>query len=204
MPKYQKLLLILAAAKNDSKKDRFVVDLCQEYGEICQSRGISVDWIDLYLDTEKGEFEPCGGSHQKDAKIIEYQLRIKKADCLIFFHPVRWNSVPAVLKGFLDQVLVSGFAYKSQKNRLEPCLTDKFGLVYSFSDSFQWQNWLYYNNILETFWKRGVFETCGIRGQVFTLSGLRDFSEKRLEKIRHHVVNSIRKIDRQESWLDLF
>lgn len=204
VPKFQKILLILAAHKNESKRDGFVVDLCQEFGETLQSQGSDIDWIDLYADTEKGEFGPFDSQLHKDTKIIEYQFRVKRADCIIFFHPVRWNSVPAILKGFLDQVFSNGFAYKYEKSKLEPCLVDKSALVFSFSETLEWQNKLYYNNTLETFWKRGIFDVCGIKGYFSCFGGLRDFSEKRIQSVRNKVLRYTNKLGQQESWLDLF
>jgi putative NADPH-quinone reductase len=204
VPKVQKILLVLAAAKEDSKKDKLIVDLCEEFGETCQTQGLEVEWIDLYADYEKDEFDPAGRMHQKDAKIIEYQFRIKRADMIAFFHPVRWNSVPAILKGFLDQVLVHNFAYKSDKNGVEPMLTEKSALIFAFSDNFEWQNKLYYNNTLETFWQRAILEICGLKGQFFSLSGLRSFTEKRIDSIRQKVLKTAKRINSKESWLDLF
>lgn len=46
------------------------------------------------------------------AKEIE---KIKWADHIIFQFPLWWFSVPAILKGWLDRVLVKGFAYDTQK-----------------------------------------------------------------------------------------
>ena len=37
--------------------------------------------------------------------------KIKKADLIIFNFPLYWFSVPAILKGWIDRVLVSGFCY---------------------------------------------------------------------------------------------
>ncbi len=204
MPKFQKLLLILAASKEDNKKDKLIVELCEEFGETCQAQGLDVEWIDLYADYEKDEFDPAGRIEQKDAKIVEYQFRVKRADTLVFFTPIRWNSVPAIMKGFLDLVLANGFAYKSDKTGVESLLKGKTALVYSFSDNFDWQNKLYYNNTFETFWKRGIFEICGLKGEVLTLSGLRNFNEKKIESTRQKVITSAKKLNSKESWLDLF
>lgn len=204
MAKVQKILLILAASKEDSKKDKLIVDLCEEFGEACQAQGLEVDWVDLYSDYEKDEFDPAGRIHQKDAKIVEYQFRIKRADMIAFFHPVRWNSTPSILKGFLDLVLVNGFAYKADKAGVESQLDGKAALVYAFSDNFEWQNKLYYNNTLETFWKRGIFEVCGFSGDFCSLSGLRSFTEKRIDGVREKVLKSAQRINSKDSWLDLF
>jgi NAD(P)H dehydrogenase (quinone) len=37
--------------------------------------------------------------------------KIKKADLIIFSFPLYWFSVPAILKGWIDRVLISGFCY---------------------------------------------------------------------------------------------
>lgn len=49
-----------------------------------------------------------------DNEIENYRILISEADNLIFVYPVWWYSVPAILKGFFDRVLASGFAYTSE------------------------------------------------------------------------------------------
>jgi len=205
MPKkIDKVLLILAANKQETKKEEFIVDLCEEFGQACRAKDLEVDWIDLYADIEKEEFDPVGSLHQKDAKIIEYRLKIKQADLLVFFHPVRYNSVPAVLKGFLDLVFASGFAFKPVAETLEPLLKEKQAIVLAFSDQPEWKNKLFYNDTLRVFWTRGVFALAGIQGQFVSLSGLQDFSDKKQEKIRQQVLKLANRLNFNESWLDLF
>ena len=84
--KIDKVLLILAANKQETKIEEFMVVLCVEFGRVCRARDLEVDWIDLYADVAKEEFDPVGSLHQKDAKIIEYRLKIKRADLLVFFN----------------------------------------------------------------------------------------------------------------------
>jgi len=202
--KIDKVLLILAANKQETKKEEFIVDLCEEFGQVCRAKDLEVDWIDLYADVAKEEFDPVGSLHQKDAKIIEYRLKIKRADLLVFFHPVRYNSVPAVLKGFLDLVFASGFAFKAIAEHLEPLLKDKQAIVLAFSEQPEWKNKLFYNDTLRVFWTRGVFALAGIQGEFVSLSGLQDFSEKKQEKIRQQVLRLANRLNFTESWLDLF
>lgn len=40
------------------------------------------------------------------------QQRINRADHLVLVHPVYWWSMPAVLKGWIDRVFVSGWAFE--------------------------------------------------------------------------------------------
>ena len=68
--------------------------------------------IDL-LDLNKDGFNPVMTSEDLyaasikkpvDPKVIEYQSCIEAADHLVFIFPIWYESVPAILKGFLDKV----------------------------------------------------------------------------------------------------
>ena len=43
------------------------------------------------------------------------QEKLKWADHIVWFYPVWWGSVPAIMKGFLDRVLLPGFAFKKRE-----------------------------------------------------------------------------------------
>ncbi len=47
--------------------------------------------------------------------LIESQEKLKWADHIVWFYPVWWGSVPAIMKGFLDRVLLPGFAFKKRE-----------------------------------------------------------------------------------------
>ena len=53
------------------------------------------------------------------------QEYIKNADILWLVFPVWWSSMPAILKGYIDRVFLSGFAYKMHDERPVGLLTDK-------------------------------------------------------------------------------
>jgi len=40
------------------------------------------------------------------------QQRVEEADLILFVFPLRWGSVPAILKGWFERVLAYGFAYE--------------------------------------------------------------------------------------------
>ncbi|KQR16614.1 hypothetical protein ASF78_04400 [Cellulomonas sp. Leaf334] len=46
-----------------------------------------------------------------DPVVADLQRRIDAADHLVLVHPVWWETAPAVMKGFIDKVLVPGWAY---------------------------------------------------------------------------------------------
>ena len=47
--------------------------------------------------------------------LLESQEKLKWADHIVWFYPVWWGSVPAIMKGFLDRVLLPGFAFKKRE-----------------------------------------------------------------------------------------
>lgn len=48
--------------------------------------------------------------------LIAAQETIRWADVLVFAYPNWWGSLPALLKGFLDRVLLPGFAFKYRQD----------------------------------------------------------------------------------------
>jgi len=47
--------------------------------------------------------------------LLQAQESIKWADHIVWIYPVWWGSVPALMKGFLDRVLLPGFAFKKRE-----------------------------------------------------------------------------------------
>lgn len=64
-----------------------------------------------------------------DPKVADYQQKIDEADCLVFAFPIWWSTMPAVLKGFLDKVLLYGYAYTYGENGMLEGLLSKQAVV---------------------------------------------------------------------------
>lgn len=47
--------------------------------------------------------------------LLEAQEKLRWADHIVWVYPVWWGSVPAIMKGFLDRVLLPGFAFKKRE-----------------------------------------------------------------------------------------
>lgn len=81
--------------------------------------------IDLYADgfdpVLRLKAEPDG----KLALVKRYQSLVAKAERLIFISPVWWYNVPAVLKGFLEHVFNSGFAYSFRLSPENTAILDR-------------------------------------------------------------------------------
>lgn len=72
--------------------------------------------IDLYKDkfnpafTEE-ELAIYNKGKALDPLILKYQGMINKSEEMIFIFPNWWNTMPAILKGFFDKVLLKDFAF---------------------------------------------------------------------------------------------
>src|SRR5690625_6907499 len=51
---------------------------------------------------------------------IDYARQcIEEADHLVFVYPTWWATMPAILKGFLDRVLLPGFAFEEKERNTD-------------------------------------------------------------------------------------
>lgn len=71
-----------------------------------------VKLIDLTFDAV-GAHDHKGASLEKD--LVRMQQLILWAEHIVFVYPTWWGGPPALLKGFLDRVLTSGFAFRYRR-----------------------------------------------------------------------------------------
>ncbi|MFH6604355.1 NAD(P)H-dependent oxidoreductase [Maribacter algicola] len=50
--------------------------------------------------------------------LLEAQEKLKWATHLVWVYPVWWSALPAMTKGFIDRILLPGFAFKKKHNSL--------------------------------------------------------------------------------------
>ncbi len=92
--------------------------------------------IDLYADNFDPVLRLTAEPPAKAALVKRYQELVAKAGRLIIITPVWWYNMPAMLKGFVDHVFHSGFAYSfrlspDSTNALEQKLKGKTAVVIS-------------------------------------------------------------------------
>ncbi len=203
MSKVKKVCIVLAAPSNGTKQDIFVSKMCRVYAESLKKKGIEVDLIDIYKDVEKSEFQLLDYSEGKDAKVSEYQLRIKGADMLVVFYAVWWNAIPAALKGFLERVFTHPFAYKIISRKVEGQLDGKRARVFVFDDRSSFESKMFFNNDTKTFWQKGIFRNCDLNGKLKVFSRLFPFTDDKAIKIERDIKLMSEKLNSGKSVLDL-
>lgn len=97
------------------------------------------------------EFDPHvrASSPRKQAfeeDVCRARRLIQWADHLVFVYPTWWGTVPALLKGFIDRVFTSGFAFNEIEGGTgyEPLLTGKSARLITTRDTPGWvYRWIY-------------------------------------------------------------
>ena len=66
---------------------------------------------------------------QVSAEVKEEQDKVRWADFLLFQYPLWWFSMPAILKGWIDRVFMTGFAWDFGKMYSQGLLAGKKGML---------------------------------------------------------------------------
>ena len=194
-------ILIVLASPIDPLDQRLnlISKYCQSFAQICTNNGINVDIIDLYNEKETNLSDYLASDN---SKVLEYQIRLTKADQVIFFHSVMLDGVPAVLKGFLENVFCAGFAYKVER-QLVVGLLQKKSIVFAFDEKSQWSSKLLCGDQLSNFWNRSIFEPNGLVGKLNIFYKFRTLNNEALDKVKIRIDNVADQIPSKAKLLDL-
>jgi putative NADPH-quinone reductase len=121
--------------------------------------GVEVMWGDLYQEgfdpVLPGEEVLRKGSF--DSKVLRYVQELRESSGLVILHPDWWGLPPAILKGWVDRVLLPGVGYAYEEGSAPlPLLTHLRGVVVVTRDNPG-------SGLSEAFWLQEVFPLCGIR-----------------------------------------
>lgn len=122
--------------------------------------------------------------------LLEAQRLIKWATHIVFIFPVWWGGVPALLKGFLDRVLLPGFAFKYREHSTgwDKLLSGKSGRLIVTSDAPVWFLYLSYFHPAVNMMKKAVLEFCGVSPvNVTSFGSLKNVSDKKKEGLFYTV-----------------
>lgn len=119
--------------------------------------GFEVAHHDLY---EEG-FEPVRGG---DELVGLHREQVAAADLLLVFHPNWWGMPPAILKGWVDRVLVPGVAYRDAPIGLPPIglLKARHALIFNTGDTPPAREADVFGDPLDRLWKDQILGFCGL------------------------------------------
>lgn len=160
-----KVLLIYAHPYNKS----FNYAILEKVEDSLLSNEISFSVIDLYKDN----FNPAYNSDElslfkygetKDQLVKKYQKMIVAANKIIFIFPIWWNSIPAIIKGFIDKVMKKKFAYDVGSTGVIGHLTNiDCGLVFTTSTSPTWYLKLFCGDAVNKVFIRSTLSQLGMK-----------------------------------------
>lgn len=157
-----KILVVLGHPDSDSLSGH----LAEEYFKAAKSSGKDVRYIKL------GEinFNPVLQHGYKQRQEHEPELAyfwesIVWAEHLVFFYPIWWGAMPALLKGALDRVLLPGKAFKYKKNSQfwDRLLEGRSAHLFTTMDTPPWYYRLVYRQPGHHQMKRTILEFCGVK-----------------------------------------
>ncbi|MBU3109639.1 NAD(P)H-dependent oxidoreductase [Clostridium gasigenes] len=131
------------------KKEYQIIDLNKEnFDPVLREEELS-----LY---SKGEF--------KDDLVKKYQMMLKNSDELVFIFPIWWFDLPAILKGFIDKVMLKNYAYIEGKYGLKGLLTNiKVTTVITTSEVPTWYLKYLVGNPIKRSFIQGTLKGIGIK-----------------------------------------
>lgn len=159
-----KKILIINGHPN---KDSFCTALAKSYFEGAQAAGSQPVLINLFdLD-----FDPIlhrGYRKRQDWEVDLEQARdkIDAAQHLVFVYPIWWASLPALLKGFIDRLLLPGFAYTRGEALPKPLLKGKTAHLMISMDSPPFYH--KFTNGGHKVMVHGILKFCGIKTKRIT------------------------------------
>ncbi|NHZ97020.1 NAD(P)H-dependent oxidoreductase [Massilia sp. CCM 8734] len=157
-----KRVLVIAAHASDGT---FGSALAQAYAQAAGQAGHEVRVLAL----DQIAFDPILHHGYKVVQELEPDLKkaqesITWANHLVFAFPVWWGGIPALLKGFLDRVMLPGFAFKYQKGKAFPAklLGGRSAHLLVTMDTPPWYYRLVYRAPAIRQMKTTTLEFCGI------------------------------------------
>jgi len=155
-------------------KESFSSELAKKYYDGAVSSGADCKLINL-IDLEFSLNLKYGYSKRIDFEddLASAQKEILDAEHLVFVYPNWWGTFPALLKGFIDRVLLPGFAFKYRENSLlwDKLLIGRTARLIITMDTPKWYYYLVFKAPGVNAIKKGVLQFCGINPVKTTLFG---------------------------------
>lgn len=97
--------------------------------------------------------------------LLDAWEKIKRADHMVWVHPVWWGGLPAITKGFIDRLFLPGFTFKPRENSVwwDKLLTGKTARIIATMDQPGWYyRWINHQPSVHQL-KKGTLEFCGVK-----------------------------------------
>jgi len=187
-----KTLLIIA----NPSKTSFTHAMADTYKKSAISQGHQVEVLDLYdIDQDILYFESMDHLKKNDfnggQKMIDVQEKITWSEEMVYFFPIWWGNIPAILKNFFDLNFSAGYAFKFVRWKLQPdgLLAGRTAKVYCHGDA---PAIVYKIPVLGIHIKRylgvAILGTCGVKLKKYMSVG---WLRKKTDKQRRQILEKV-------------
>ncbi len=97
------------------RKDSFNFVIAETYKKSAIKTGVNVKVLNV-IDLKFEPFQTKFKDYDAPKDIINARELIAEADHIVWVYPIWWYSMPAILKAFIEQTFVSGFAFEYLKS----------------------------------------------------------------------------------------
>lgn len=106
--------------------------------------------------------------------LVDAWEKIKKADHLVWIHPVWWGGLPAITKGFIDRLFLPGMAFQYRENSVwwDKLLKGKTAHIITTLDQPGWYYRLFFSRPSVNQLKKATLEFCGVKPVKVTNIGI--------------------------------
>lgn len=106
--------------------------------------------------------------------LLESWEKIKRADHLVWIHPVWWGGLPAITKGFIDRLFLPGMAFQYRENSVwwDKLLKGKTAHIITTLDQPGWYYRLFFGRPSVNQLKKSTLEFCGVKPVKVTYIGI--------------------------------
>lgn len=97
--------------------------------------------------------------------LLESWEKIKRADHLVWIHPVWWGGLPAITKGFIDRLFLPGMAFQYRENSVwwDKLLKGKTAHIITTLDQPSWYYRFVYGRPSVNQLRKSTLEFCGVK-----------------------------------------
>lgn len=160
---------------------------------VLENNGHKVFFHNLYAEkfNPVHHFTNAYNELSEDEMMKNHYDELIKSDAIIIIHPNWWGQPPAIVKGWIDRVLLKGLAYDFEQNEngdLVPVGLLKAHTALVFNTSNTLENTTF-PEPLELIWKNQVFKLCGVKYVERINFGIMKMSE---ESQRLHWLSEVR------------
>ena len=161
MAEQQNILVILGHPTAES----LCAGMARAYAEGARRAGAQVRFLDVGQLTFNPLFQGYGAAQPLEPDLLAAQADITWAHHLVWVYPIWWGAMPALLKGFIDRVLLPGYAFKYRKGSSlwDKLLAGRSAELLVTMDSPPWYfRWVYRAPGLQQI-SRTTLAFCGIK-----------------------------------------